>query len=430
MGPQFRSILPLGVAILGALLVLTSSLASARPPRKAEAASARLGHLTTEERSTLAPYLERGPVALVEYASEAELPAILVAARVRAPAEQVSALLARPEHYPSFMAALDSVDVRSRHADSVAYDWTFRTSLFTLRGSNLMTVYPSGRGDRGHRIAIESTKGDLGVGRMMWRVHPDGDDASILVLSSRMDMRDANWISRKLSSGGSGINRTINVSLAFVLVLSTQLEAERRSGAPERASASADEAPKAIDVARMSSLLARGDLVFLEDVWAASPRVSVASVMPWSADHVHERISEPEGFGAALVRGSQVRILAREEKKTTFEWRIPLPIVGTSGTMELSTRDDGIDVSAVSGALNGGTFHFDVAPHVSGSTLVGDARFNPADASWVLGRLVESVKGFGPGLAAASQVMVVRSIRTRLLRFDPQSEASSSSLRP
>lgn len=424
MGPQFRS-RRLALLVLASGLFIASSASAG--PTGSDAASARLGHFSAGERALLAPHLARGPLALVEYATDTELPAVIVAARVRAPLETVTALLARPEEYPGFMAALDRVDVRSRHRESVAYDWTFRTSLFTLRGSNVMTVYPAGRSKRGHRIAVESTKGDLGVGRMMWRVHPDGKDACVLVLSSRMDMRDANWISRKLSTGGSGVNRAINVSLAFVLVLSTQNEAERRHGTAETSVAArgdSDAAP--IDPMRLGPLLARGDLVFLDDVAAKSPHVSVIGLLPWPAALVKERISEPEGFGAALVRGSKVRIVKREETSTTFEWRIPLPIVGTSGTMELTPNDDGVRVHAVDGALNGGTFRYAVSATNGGSALIGDARFDPAEASVLLGRLVESVPGFGPGLAAASQVMVVRAIRNRLLKGELQSEVPAS----
>ena len=127
------------------------------------------------------------------------------------------------------MSALTSVDVQVVNGQMMAFDWTWGVTLFSLTGHNVMTTYP-GNAKRGYRFDIRTTGGDLGIGRVMWRVYPEGPNKSVIVFSSRLDMRDANYITRQLSAEGNAVNRTINVAVAMVTLLEDKSEAERRAG--------------------------------------------------------------------------------------------------------------------------------------------------------------------------------------------------------
>ena len=149
---------------------------------------------------------------------QTELPAVTLMARIHAPAALVAEVVSHPENYGAFMPALDEVEVRTRQGLQVAYSWHWTVAIFTLRGDNVMTVYP-GHPTRGHLIEVTSTNGDLGVGRFLFRIYPETPDSCVLVFATRIDMRDANYLSQQMASGGNSVNRTINIALAMTMLL-------------------------------------------------------------------------------------------------------------------------------------------------------------------------------------------------------------------
>jgi ribosome-associated toxin RatA of RatAB toxin-antitoxin module len=393
---------------LGAGAWLSPTIARAAP---SEASTARLGYLSPKERALLSPYLDRGPLALVEFAKDTELPGMVAAARVHAPAERVLEIVRDVGAYPTFMPALDQVRVHSQRGATTAYEWTWRTAVFTLKGHNVMTEYPppGPNSHRPHAIGVKSVRGDLGSGRFMWQVFPEGPNRSLVVLASRIDMRQANWVAEQLSSGGNSVNRTINLSLILLMLLATQEEAQKGRDVP-----AASKSPF-LQVAKLSRLLRRGDLVLLDTAGGRLNAVRFLGSMGRNERTVRSVMTDPEAFGGALLHGSRATVVAEEGSTVTFDWDIPLPLVGSSGRMRLTEKDNGIiAVDAVSGSLSGGKWRFATHPRGGDTVLVGWAQFDPAKTSWLLRRLVEGVRFFREGVAAASQIMVVRSIRSRV----------------
>jgi hypothetical protein len=396
------------------------------PADAARADRARLPTLTLTDREALGPLLERGPVALVEFAPGDELPAIVFAAMVDAPAETLAAVVADPAGYPHFMGVLDSVRVTARHPGQVAYDWTWRTAMFELRGSNAMTIVPppDSRPQEGWRFGVQATGGDLGTGRMLWRVVPTGDRGSLLTLSMRLDLRDANYLARQMSAASRTVNRSVNVALGYVMVLGARAEAQRRAGVGEqrRPTRAADAlAPADLDLARLAPVLARGDLIGLELEGGRLARAIAIGRTGTGADVVLPVVSDPTAFGTALMPGGHARVTATEVRggETTFDWEVALPIVGTSGRMHLSRVDPRghvVEVRGISGALDRGRWRFETHVQRWGeAVVVGIGAFDPADTSWLVRAVVGSSPDFGAGLAGAMQLMVVRAIRNRAL---------------
>lgn len=402
-------------------LLLLVGMGAAVPARaqedRAEAATARLGYFSAAERKLLAPHLAQGPVALVEFAEETELPALIVAARVEAPAAKVAEVVRDVAAYPRFMPALDEVKVQGTRGPTTSYEWVWRTAMFTLEGHNVMTEYPAPPegSSRPHAFGVRSVKGDLGAGRFMWQVFREGPERSLLVLASRIDMRRANWIAEQLSAGGNGVNRTINLSLAFLMVMSTKAEVEggKAEYPPKRG------AEPFLNVRKLYKFLRRGDLVLLDMEGGRLNDVSVVGHMGRHESTIRAVMSDPTSFGGALLQGSIAEVISRDEEGVDFKWKIPLPLVGSSGRMRLEERDNGvIAVNAVSGGLEGGKWRFAIHPPAYDAVLVGWARFDPAKTSWLIERLVRGVPYFKEGLSAASQIMVIRSIRTRARDYD------------
>ena len=178
--------------------------------------------------------LERGPVALVELVKDETLPSVLVATYVEASADQVASIVSNPKEYPKFMKTLDHVEVLSQNPTQIAYKWSWQTGVLFLEGENRMTSFPppAGHPELGYRISVKSERGQLGEGRLLWRVFPAGEKRSLLMLAMRVDMREANFVMKQLEAAAKSVNRSVNLALCYVMVLGTKREAERRNGRP------------------------------------------------------------------------------------------------------------------------------------------------------------------------------------------------------
>ncbi|MCS6800079.1 MAG: hypothetical protein NZ898_16435 [Myxococcota bacterium] len=394
-----------------------SARAQQEPPG---AAVAPLGAFTRAERALLAPHFERGAVILVEFSDDVALPGIVMGLPVRAAAADLAALLAEPTGYPRFMPALDTVQPIDRRGSLLAYRWTWRTALFTLRGNALVTRWPppGTRADRPHRVDVRATGGDLGTGRLVWRVYPWGPERSLLVLSARLDVRGANWITRQIQDGIRSVNRSFNIALGLTMLLSTRREAEQRAGMRGLHAVVEEPLPEPrrpdVDVVALAPTLARGDLILLE---LHGERLAQASVIGrcWNEPGaVRAVMHDPRAFAPALIAGSWAHVLAERDEVLDVAWGVRMPLLGTEGRLRVQRAPGLVEMHAVEGALRGGYWRFEQGLLPWGEAhLVGWTRFDPRTANWLLRMLVDGTPDFGLGIVAGAQVMVLRALRTR-----------------
>ncbi len=382
----------------------------------AEALTQRLESLDDKERELIAPLLTRGAVALVELVRDETLPAVLVATYVEAPADLVAGIIGKPQDYPKFMRTLDHVEVLSETPTQSAYKWTWQTGVLSLEGENRMTIVapPKDRPEFGHRISVKSEQGHLGEGRLMWRVFPAGEKRSLMLLSMRVDMREANFVMKQLKAAAKSVNRSVNLALCYVMALGTKAEAERRVGANNKLPESLPFEAPSLDLPKFKKLLGRADLLLMELSQGGLPKISIVGRTGMQPATLRPVMAEPETFGKALVPGSYTRVTQREGTQKTFEWGISLPLIGTSGVMQMNEDATGLSINATDGALKGGKWRFDTPTLPGGEAVVlGYSQFDITKTTW----LVEKIAGLDPymghGLAAASQVMMLRALRKR-----------------
>jgi hypothetical protein len=382
---------------------------------KVDALAARLGSLNPDERKLLIPYLAQGPVVLTEFQNrQTDLPAVIYAARIHAPAKTVAGVIGNPADYPRFMSALTSVDIQAVHGQMTAFDWTWGVTLFSLTGHNVMTTYP-GDTKRGYRFGIRTTGGDMGIGRVMWRVYPEGPNKSIVVFSSRLDMRDANYITRQLAAEGNAVNRTINVAVAMVTLLEVKSEAERRAGTYiDGAFAAKPLHRPRVDMRALRGLLGRGDLVLLDLDGDRLQSVTVVGRSGTSVGRVRRVMLNPEEFSKSLLHGTCAEVTERTDEGLKFAWEIPIPLLHVGGEMILRPSPTVIAVDGISGTLSKGQWRFDTHRYPGGEAgVIGWATFDPSDSPKLIRKLIAGNTHFSHGFVAATQLAVMRSIRTR-----------------
>jgi hypothetical protein len=406
--------------LAAAVASLPCTHARAETPPARDARQERLDGFSKDDLTRLAPEIARGPVALVEFADSdaGQLPAINIAVEVHANAQLVTRVLADPASFPRFMPTLDTVAIVAKHEHSIVYDWSFDLALLHLRGRNLMTIYPApaAQPDAASRITIDNQEGDLGRGRSLFRVHPRGEN-SLLVLSLRLDLREANFVARQVAKAARSVNRSANLALAFSMALHVRNEAERLAGfnAPKLAAASLEK--PAFELARLTPLLNRGDLLFFRTRGAQLDQIAVVGAVAHPEPKVRSVMHDAKAFGSSLVPGSKAEVTSVVNGVTSFDWEIALPLVGVSGQMRM--RDDGpvMTIDASHGALEGGRWLFELTPVAADTTLVtGWARFDFNHSTWLLEKLVSADAYLGQGIIGSSQVMLLRAVRSRAAR--------------
>ena len=393
----------------------TTALAE-RQTGKVDATVARLGAFSAAERALIMPHLAQGPVVLTEFQNrQTDLPAVIYAARIHAPAKTVAGVIGKPSEYPRFMSALSSVDVQAVNGQMVAFDWTWGVTLFSLTGHNVMTTYP-GDSARGYRFDIRTTGGDLGIGRVMWRVYPEGPNKSVVVFSSRLDMRNANYITRQLASEGNAVNRTINVAVAMVTLLEVKTEAERRAGTHVDGIFAAKPLRRPrVDMRALRGLLRRGDLVLMDLDGDRLQSVAVVGRSGASVGRVRRIMLDPEEFSKSLLHGTCAEVTERTEEGMKFAWEIPIPLLHVGGEMILRPSPTVIAVDGISGTLSRGQWRFDTHRYPGGEAgVIGWATFDPTDSPKLIRKLIAGNTHFAHGFVAATQLAVMRSIRTRV----------------
>jgi hypothetical protein len=318
------------------------------------------------------------------------------------------------------MRTLDEVEIVQRTPQTVVYDWRWQLGLFSLEGRNAMTALTPTpeRAHAGYRFTVDSQSGDFGKGRMTLRVLPRGPSACLLVLSMRLDLRTANYVTRELAKAARSINRSANMALAYTLVLSTRRAAERAAGyVPKPAPAPALHKPE-LDLQVLAPLLLRGDVVLLDLAGDRLDQLAVVGFVYEPMAKVRKVMLDASAFGTALLPGSKAEVVHRDERGTTFDWEIDLPLVGVSGRMRMREDSAYVNVEAVAGALSGGNWRFETTALGKEATSIASwARFDIETTSWFVRNLAQSDPFLGHGMSAASQVMLLRALRSRTAKL-------------
>jgi hypothetical protein len=313
------------------------------------------------------------------------------------------------------MPTVDSVEVLARTDNAIVYEWSFDLAVLHLRGRNTMTIYRSVPGkDTPARVTIDSDEGDMGRGRFLIRVYPESAKSALLLVSMRLDLREANYVARQMAKAARSINRSANLSLTMSMVLNLRREAERRAGiVAAKVPLTGIEKP-VYDLKALAPMLSRGDLLFFHMVGEQLSQVSVIGAIDQPFEKVASTMRDANSFGSALVPGSEAKVISQADGITQFDWSIDLPLVGVGGRMRMQDQQSRLAIDATKGALQGGRWLFELTSLGPKVTLVtGWARFDFSNSTWLLEKILSADPYFGVGMTGASEVMLMRALRSR-----------------
>jgi hypothetical protein len=160
----------------------------------------------------LIPFLEDGPLALVESTPDGSLVQGAMMTVFDAPRELVFETIASPEHYPDFVPHVATVTVTSTDAGGRFLDWVYSTPILKVRfGGRFRAWAPS----RTHLVA---TGGDIKAGAWGWELKPLPPGRTLGVYYDSASLRDAGFILRKLIDSDRSFEHGLSVALGISMV--------------------------------------------------------------------------------------------------------------------------------------------------------------------------------------------------------------------
>jgi hypothetical protein len=124
---------------------------------------------------------------------------------------------------------------------------------------------------------------------------------------------------------------------------------------------------------------------------------------------------DPEEFGKSLLHGTCAEVVEKTDQGVKFDWEIPIPLLHVGGQMVLRPSASVVAVDGVSGTLSRGKWRFDTHMYRGGEAgVIAWAHFDPSDSPKLIRKLIAGNTYFSHGFVAATQLAVMRSLRTRV----------------
>lgn len=406
------------VALVGALL---HGQAAAGSPR--DSAPSPLGQATESpsEQAELLAAVGGDLVVFEPLRARAPTP-IVMGTRVAAPAGRLLALLRDPQAYRRAIPAFSKAEVvqevrrepnaigpepRPIRSDTIdrLIAWELEIPLWNLKGR--LWLRPSEQG-----VTLELESGDLLPGRFTLQALPDGE-ASILWLTGSANVKDANFMTRRLARRHALTEPAMSATAAYVLLRGLALEAERRSSETplrSRRPQGPMNAPPTteLDGSRLGELVAArfpASAVVAKVLARPDGRlhhVAVAVTAPRPAATLRDLLARPSGW-RALPGWRQIDVLpAPSGTKDTQRWRVDasLPLVDFDTTWEV-TLAPRLRAVAPAGDWHGPALGWDVVPGPKPAQSVAVLTLHPRidTTGFVARRLVRAEPLLEPGLA-------------------------------
>jgi hypothetical protein len=150
---------------------------------------------------------------------------VLLASRVSAPAEKVRQVITDPGSYSKAMPSFERVEVISRHEREpgvvdLEVAWELEVPLWNLKGKLWLRPQPNG-------VDLELAEGDFAPGLFHLTVcgeklgkKDSSTDQSILAIEGFANVRDANWITRRMAQRSPHAEPAITVAATYVMLKS------------------------------------------------------------------------------------------------------------------------------------------------------------------------------------------------------------------
>ncbi len=352
-------------------LIIVSANLSIAPATHAEKHAP--GGFSKSEIESISKLLKKyGVVALSENRSASGRPAMTLALRIDAPRQVVFDIFKDPLKFNYLSSLFEEAKVLDNHDGSKAYSWASRHQLFSVVGTNNITLYPP------RRIDISMVKSSLGSGNFTFNFYPDGEEKTICVLSGFVDVQSSEWLIRYLIGNSPSMRQAMNVAIGLVVIKGAEFMAESvHKGEPlakhrtwgHRTSPLRVLPKKDLDA--LAPLLDRGTVILSSSVKGGRLRqATVVERVQAPVGKFIGAVAMPEFYPNMIKSMSNIVIHEKTEQTTVFSWTLGLSVFGLTTRSRLTFAPDGVSWEAIEGDLKGALWRWQVIPESPNSCVV------------------------------------------------------------
>jgi hypothetical protein len=373
------------------------------------------GGFDKAEMQAVSKLLKRyGVVALSETKPNGMPRAMTLAVRVDAPRQVVFDIFKDPLKFNFLSSLFEEAKVLDNHAESKAYSWASRHKLFSVVGTNTITLFPP------RRIDVSVVKSSLGSGNVTFRLYEDGPNRTIFVLSGIIDVQSSEWLIRFLIGNSPAMRQAMNVAIGLVVIKGAKAMAEsihkKKPLAKHRTRGKRTGPLKPIskgDLALLKPILDRGSVILSASLKGGRLRQATVleRVAAPSAKFVGA-VATPEFYPKMIKAMSDIVVHERGAEATEFTWTLGLSVFGLTTRSRLTFQADGVNWEGIEGDLKGALWRWQVIPETEKSCVV--AYHSWADilkSTYILEKSMRREPYLEHGFMVGSNMVMLRAVK-------------------
>lgn len=314
-----------------------------------------------------AAVVKSGEIAVVETDAQGHARQITLLGYAAAPPSAVYALVADPLRYPRYVRNLTRSDVEHRPDGSMLNRWRLTFPIGSFEGTDEVRLLAGGEGAAPGTGAVEMhSVGDGKEGTTRWEFLPLAGGGTLVVNYGYYDPLD-NAFLRVLIGQDPALDAGFNLAggLALVRGLLAEASREARAGGLQLTAPAAGGAPD------FGPLLARGTVAVVRTGGAGQlVDVSVVERVPAAAQYMTDLVRAPENWPRFLRTVKRVGVTERDASGLEYDMTVAGFLVDVVTTFRMLFVPGGADTLAISGAVKGARFRWDIRPDKEGSSVV------------------------------------------------------------
>ncbi len=391
------------------------------------------GGFNKEELKAVSDLLKRyGVVALAENERDGVPKAMTLAVRIAAPRDVAFSIFEDPKKFYYLSTLFEEAKILDNHDTSKAYSWASRHKLFSVVGTNTITLYPP------RRIDVSIVKSSLGSGNVSFRFYKDGEDHTIFVLNGIVDVQSSEWLIRYLVGNSPSMRQAMNMAIGLVVIKGAKAMAETvAKGQPLRKHRTQGTRkgplkplrPK--DVELLTPLLARGPVILTSSLKAG--RLKQAIVVDRVNAPVPKfvgAVATPTFYPQMIKAMSDIVVHEKTDQTVDFSWTLGLSVFGLTTKSRLTILPDGVTWEGLEGDLKGGLWRWQVVPNGENECIVAyHGWVDILKSTYILEKSMRREPYLEHGFMVGSNLVMLRSVKRTVERqLKPASAVSKSTI--
>lgn len=392
------------------LIALLPAAALARYPLRA---------LPRDVVMKLRPFAERGELALIESNKDGTLRQLALVTVVRAPMDAMYRAISTTEEYTQFVPNVVKSDTVKQVGETRWVAWELEVPLFNLTGTNAYTFHAPDAMD------VETSSGDVRTGAWRWELFPLSENSTLAVEYAYSDVRDVNFVMRKLIAKNRTVEHGAVLSAATVFMKSAKARAEKRAGVIASERPDVKKNPRAVplksvrefatadDFAALAPLFDRGIVALVQSQPDGRLHQAVVFARTYAPpEKVYEIAAHPDRWDEFMPGVDECYAIEDVPDHVVYRMELDAPLLSINFKARMNRGPDWLSNSTLDGDLKNARFGWEFLPQPEGRSLTiyyvnADLRRN----SWVLRHLIDRDPFFEHGVNVAAGLLALNLIR-------------------